>query len=180
MKVWINKCKKIKKTKNWDGVEEGIEHSTQLIIEENTNVNQHEAVKDYKHEIPSCVCLGGTTVEKGKGLLLVTCVGPNSTEGKIKELAEQDADMTPLQKKLNKIATDISKLGFVAGVVTVIVLYIRLVMDISSDGWDNQHLQDIVDYFIIGITVLVVAIPEGLPLAVTISLAYSVMKMLRD
>ena len=84
---------------------------------------------------------------------------------------------------MTKIATDISKFGLVAGIITSLVLYIRLVILLSTDS-DNisssKIPSKIVDYFIIGITVLVVAIPEGLPLAVTISLAYSVMKMLND
>lgn len=47
-------------------------------------------------------------------------------------------------------------------------------------GWNNAYIMDLLDYFIIGVTVLVVAVPEGLPLAVTISLAYSVKKMMKD
>ena len=62
-------------------------------------------------------------------------------------------------------------------VLTTLVLIIRFCITeygIAKHSWQTQHLQEFVDFFIIGVTVLVVAVPEGLPLAVTISLAYSV------
>jgi len=61
----------------------------------------------------------------------------------------------------------------------MLILYIRFIIEISIGAldWDSGHPIELVRYFVLGITVLVVAIPEGLPLAVTISLAYSVQKM---
>lgn len=87
--------------------------------------------------------------------------------------------------KLEKIARDIGNFGLYSAIVIVLVMFIRFAVErISareSDPWDNsRHWQEMLNFFIIGITVVVVAIPEGLPLAVTLSLAYSVKKMLTD
>lgn len=76
--------------------------------------------------------------------------------------------------KLTAIAEDIGKFGMYAAVMIVIVLLIRFSIERGIKGdWKNRYLGEILNYFIIGITVVVVAIPEGLPLAVTLSLAYS-------
>ncbi|XP_071510337.1 plasma membrane calcium-transporting ATPase 4-like isoform X2 [Diadema antillarum] len=88
-----------------------------------------------------------------------------------------------LQGKLTKLAIQIGYAGCTVAVVTTLVLIIRfciMTYGIHKEHWTNSHLQEFVDFFIIGVTVLVVAVPEGLPLAVTISLAYSVKKMLKD
>lgn len=95
-------------------------------------------------------------------------------------LVTNDDEETPLQKKLNTVANDISVLGLICAVIAVVVLYLRFGIEIGigNNEWDDSRgPSQIVDFFVVGITVLVVAIPEGLPLAVTISLAYSVDKM---
>jgi len=84
------------------------------------------------------------------------------------------------------VATDIGKFGLFSAIFIVIVLLIRfgIVKATSSDPndkWDtNRDLVRMLDFIILGITVIVVAIPEGLPLSVTLSLAFSVKKMLKD
>lgn len=81
---------------------------------------------------------------------------------------------TPLQMKLEAIAEDIGKFGLISAIIIVIVLIIRFGIERGlNKDWENKHLGELLNYFIIGITVVVVAIPEGLPLAVTLSLAYS-------
>ncbi|CAL8364533.1 unnamed protein product [Lota lota] len=92
-----------------------------------------------------------------------------------------------LQKKLTKLAIKISKAGLVMASITVVVLLVRFCVDtfwIQNLSWVKEctpiYIQLFVEFVIIGVTVLVVAIPEGLPLAVTISLAYSVKKMMKD
>lgn len=115
--------------------------------------------------------------------MVVVAVGSNSAEGRIVDAVEADDEQTPLQLKLEKLAGDIGKLGLVAAIITIGILYIRYVVEISVGAidWDgSKHPIELVRYFVLGITVLVVAIPEGLPLAVTISLAYSVGKMQID
>ena len=93
--------------------------------------------------------------------------------------------MTPLQEKLEAIATDIGKMGMLAAYITLVVLFIWFFVENMQDGynWDEmagKHVGNWFRYLIIGITIVVVAVPEGLPLAVMISLAYSVRKMLKD
>jgi Ca2+ transporting ATPase len=90
--------------------------------------------------------------------------------------------MTPLQEKLEKVATDIGKFGLYSAIFIVAILLIRfLVVKGIKDDWEsNQNYLRLLDFLILGITVVVVAIPEGLPLSVTLSLAFSVKKMLND
>lgn len=84
--------------------------------------------------------------------------------------------------KLQKIAEDIGKFGLYSAITIVVVLLIRFAIEkgISRDWDTSRDLTEILNYFILAITVIVVAIPEGLPLAVTLSLAFSVKKMLND
>eukprot|EP00058_Branchiostoma_floridae_P000540 XP_002586028.1 hypothetical protein BRAFLDRAFT_110163 [Branchiostoma floridae] len=88
-----------------------------------------------------------------------------------------------LQTKLTKLAVQIGYAGFAVSVLTVIILIITFCVNtfaIQGLPWNNYYIQFFVKFFIIGVTVLVVAVPEGLPLAVTIALAYSVKKMMKD
>nr|XP_025041313.1 plasma membrane calcium-transporting ATPase 2 isoform X9 [Pelodiscus sinensis] len=92
-----------------------------------------------------------------------------------------------LQGKLTKLAVQIGKAGLVMSAITVIILVLYFAIDtfvVSKKQWLPEctpvYVQYFVKFFIIGVTVLVVAVPEGLPLAVTISLAYSVKKMMKD
>ncbi|XP_038596278.1 plasma membrane calcium-transporting ATPase 2 isoform X2 [Tachyglossus aculeatus] len=92
-----------------------------------------------------------------------------------------------LQGKLTKLAVQIGKAGLVMSAITVIILVLYFAVDtfvVNKKPWLPEctpvYVQYFVKFFIIGVTVLVVAVPEGLPLAVTISLAYSVKKMMKD
>ncbi|XP_042622238.1 plasma membrane calcium-transporting ATPase 1-like isoform X1 [Cyprinus carpio] len=92
-----------------------------------------------------------------------------------------------LQSKLTRLAVQIGKAGLIMSAVTVIILILYFVIDtfgVQGREWTAEctpiYIQYFVKFFIIGVTVLVVAVPEGLPLAVTISLAYSVKKMMKD
>lgn len=85
--------------------------------------------------------------------------------------------------KLEKIARDIGLFGLAAAIIIFIVLIIRLLVEGAKEDWvlgKGHYVKEGLDYFIIAITILVVAIPEGLPLAVTLSLAVSVGKMMED
>ncbi|XP_065083005.1 plasma membrane calcium-transporting ATPase 2 isoform X3 [Ochlerotatus camptorhynchus] len=88
-----------------------------------------------------------------------------------------------LQAKLTKLAIQIGYAGSTIAVLTVIILIIQFCIQtfvIEQKHWRNSYANNLVKHFIIGVTVLVVAVPEGLPLAVTLSLAYSVKKMMKD
>jgi len=85
---------------------------------------------------------------------------------------------TPLQRKLNTIVTWIGMIGIVSAALVFLALTLRLVFDIwafgSRDLADERNLNDITQAFIVAVTVVVMAVPEGLPLAVTISLQFSI------
>ncbi|XP_070252807.1 plasma membrane calcium-transporting ATPase 4 isoform X2 [Myotis yumanensis] len=117
----------------------------------------------------------------------------NSQEGIDSEEKEKKVVKLPkkeksvLQGKLTRLAVQIGKAGLIMSAVTVLILILYFVIDnfvIQRKPWLAEctpiYIQYFVKFFIIGITVLVVAVPEGLPLAVTISLAYSVKKMMKD
>jgi len=137
------------------------------------------------HDLPSPVMLSGTQIQTGEGYFMVIVVGKHSCVGKIMSKLASKIEQTPLQEKLEVIATDIGKLGMIAAGITVIVLFIRFFVEQGIKGYDwsgdiGKYVQSWFEYIIIGITIVVVAVPEGLPLAVMISLAYSVRKMLKD
>jgi magnesium-transporting ATPase (P-type) len=101
------------------------------------------------------------------------------------ESLEQDPEETPLQMKLETIATDIGYLGMISASITVGVLFLRFFIEQGMIGYDwgnniGTYLKWWFEYIIVGVTIIVVAVPEGLPLAVIISLAYSVRKMLTE
>lgn len=117
----------------------------------------------------------------------------NSQEGLDSEEKEKKASKGPkkeksvLQGKLTRLAVQIGKAGLIMSILTVLILILYFVVDnfvIQRRAWLPEctpvYIQYFVKFFIIGVTVLVVAVPEGLPLAVTISLAYSVKKMMKD
>ena len=121
----------------------------------------------------------------GSCLMVVTAVGPNSVFGRMRTMIEGDnEDSTPLQQKLSVLATQISVLGAVVGVLTVLVMIVKHIITFASgkgnQSWTVSDWSYVVKAFITGVTILVVAIPEGLPLAVTIALAYSVKRMMKD
>ncbi|XP_051003371.1 plasma membrane calcium-transporting ATPase 4 isoform X1 [Acomys russatus] len=117
----------------------------------------------------------------------------NSQEGADNEEKEKKISKAPkkeksvLQGKLTRLAVQIGKAGLLMSTLTVVILILYFVVDnfiIQHRAWLPEctpvYIQYFVKFFIIGVTVLVVAVPEGLPLAVTISLAYSVKKMMKD
>lgn len=137
------------------------------------------------HDVPTPVMMSGTKILGGSGLMIVTTVGNDCAIGKIKSLVEDgEAEATPLQLKLEKIARDIGIFGLVSAVLLFTALMIRFIIENSIKGWDEVeaavHVKEVLNYFLIAITILIVAIPEGLPLAVTLSLAFSVQKMMKE
>ncbi|XP_070948317.1 plasma membrane calcium-transporting ATPase 2 isoform X10 [Macaca nemestrina] len=104
-----------------------------------------------------------------------------------KKASMHKKEKSVLQGKLTKLAVQIGKAGLVMSAITVIILVLYFTVDtfvVNKKPWLPEctpvYVQYFVKFFIIGVTVLVVAVPEGLPLAVTISLAYSVKKMMKD
>jgi P-type E1-E2 ATPase len=126
--------------------------------------------------------ISGTEVMEGSLDMLVVAVGRHSVMGRISELLGGENTVTPLQAKLEKLATQVSKLGMFVACVVILAMSTLHIIDVVDAGrdWEMTDFQAFVTFFMIGVTILVVAIPEGLPLAVTIALAYSVKKMMVD
>ncbi|KAJ9052459.1 plasma membrane calcium [Entomophthora muscae] len=126
--------------------------------------------------------LSGAKVIEGVGKGVVINVGANSFNGKIMMNLRTDNAETPLQEKLGALATRISKLGGAAALLMFVVLLIhyfsqwRTVKDTPA----SQILARVIGIIITTITVIVVAVPEGLPLAVTLALAFATVRMLKD
>uniref|UniRef100_A0AAZ3R5C3 Calcium-transporting ATPase n=1 Tax=Oncorhynchus tshawytscha TaxID=74940 RepID=A0AAZ3R5C3_ONCTS len=118
---------------------------------------------------------------------LKSAEGGEMEEKEKKKANVSKKEKSVLQGKLTKLAVQIGKAGLVMSAITVIILVLYFAVDnfvLQKRPWLTEctpiYVQYFVKFFIIGVTVLVVAVPEGLPLAVTISLAYSVKKMMKD
>ena len=127
--------------------------------------------------------VSSTECHEGSMKVLVTAIGSNSVFGRMRAMIESDGDdYTPLQIKLADLAKMLSVVGATVAAVTVVVMIVLHLITFFSRGtaWDDEDWAFIVQAFITGVAILVLAIPEGLPLSVTISLAYSVKKMMKD
>lgn len=132
---------------------------------------------------PPNVVLRSTMVMNGRGEFVVTAVGDATEIGKVAQKStEQTAVQTPLYVQLDKLAKMISKVG---SVVSVAAFVIFLVHDILTNpawgGKDYFYMAEIVlNYFMMAVTLIVMAVPEGLPMAVTLSLALNMRRMLKS
>jgi Ca2+-transporting ATPase len=123
----------------------------------------------------------GSKVAEGLGTFLVTATGRNSNYGKILLALKEEPSQTPLQFRLNKIAKAIAWFGFAAALLLFVVLFIKFLAQLPHDSsTPPQKGQNFLRILIISITVLVIAVPEGLPLAVTLALAFASNRMLKD
>ncbi|KAJ3392073.1 Calcium-transporting ATPase 10, plasma membrane-type [Lobulomyces angularis] len=165
---------------------------TRLMIDESPLTGETLPVK--KNEKNPFV-FSGCQVNEGNALILTTAVGAHSSGGKIQLLLnEAQSQETVLQVKLGVVAVQIGKIGVAAGILTFFGLAIRWAIDWAHDvplppshcsGSSSANdtlsrLQELATHFVVGVTIVVVAVPEGLPLAVTISLAFSMFKMMKD
>ena len=129
--------------------------------------------------------ISGSKLLSGLGTAVVTAVGVNSVHGKTMQALNVDSEVTPLQKRLGKLADNISLFGCLASLVLFIVLFIRFCINISPhhiyhDLPSSEKGSKFMNIFIVSIALIAVAIPEGLPLAVTLALAFSTTRMSKD
>jgi len=125
--------------------------------------------------------LSGAKVSEGVGTFLVTATGIHSSYGKTMMSLREDSEVTPLQSKLNTLATYIAKLGGAAALLLFVVLFIEFLVGLKGNrDPPAQKGQNFLNILIVAITVVVVAVPEGLPLAVTLALAFATTRMLKD
>lgn len=132
---------------------------------------------------PRNIILRSTMVMNGRGEFVVTAVGDATEIGKVaKKSTEQTSVVTPLNMQLDKLAKMISKVG---SVVSVAAFFIFLIHDILTNpawgGKDYFYMAEIVlKYFMMAVTLIVMAVPEGLPMAITLSLALNMRRMLKS
>ncbi|KAL2161063.1 hypothetical protein VTH06DRAFT_8776 [Thermothelomyces fergusii] len=125
--------------------------------------------------------ISGSKVNEGTGTFLVTAVGVNSSYGRIMMSMHADQEDTPLQKKLNVLADWIARFGGGAALLLFVVLFVKFLAQLPrNDGTPDQKGQEFLRLFITSVTVVVVAVPEGLPLAVTLALAFATTRMMKD
>ncbi|KAI9010206.1 PMCA-type calcium-translocating P-type ATPase, partial [Hyaloraphidium curvatum] len=170
--------------------------SGNLKVDESAATGESDAIKKSpvpqgeKHWDP--FILSGGKVQEGTGRFVVCAVGQRSYFGRTMMALRTEAEDTPLQVKLDKLAERIAKLGAAAAITMFLVLSIKYIITVVSFGGQGfgpdcvaqecaaEALQQFVQIIISAITIIVVAVPEGLPLAVTLSLAYGTIKMLKD
>jgi Ca2+-transporting ATPase len=125
--------------------------------------------------------LSGAQVTEGVGTFLVTSTGVNSSYGRTLMSLREDPEVTPLQSKLNTLAEYIAKLGGAAGLILFVVLFIQFLVRLPhNNGTPAEKGQEFIQIFIVTVTIIVVAVPEGLPLAVTLALAFATTRMLKE
>ena len=150
------------------------------------NKTTDEASFDEEATYPSNEVMRGTTVTDGHGIMQVNKVGDATEIGKVATQAtEQSGEETPLNIQLSKLAKFIEKVGFTIAILTFVIftgkdLYQYLSVT-SITGWQEwMHIARIVlKYFMMAVTLIVVAVPEGLPMSVTLSLALNMRRMLK-
>ena len=147
------------------------------IISKTTN----EADFDTEATYPSNVVMRGTTVVDGHGVMQVEKVGDATGYGKVYEGSQIESDVeTPLQIQLKGLASVISKAGYTIAGVTFIALTVKFLLSDSFPGMPAMDIiAHILNYFMVAVTLIVVSVPEGLPMSVTLSLALSMNRMLK-
>lgn len=160
-------------------------------ISSSTNLSTSSTTSSYQFDVgdgdnfPDPFLISGSKLLSGQGKALVLCVGENSVNGKIMMSLSDDDNtaITPLQQRLNALADGISKYGFMISIVLFMILLIKLIIQFATALHDiplTKKLSKFINIIITAITVIVVAIPEGLPLAVTLALAFATTKMTED
>ncbi|KAB2579766.1 calcium-translocating P-type ATPase [Lasiodiplodia theobromae] len=123
----------------------------------------------------------GTKVVTGVGNYLALSVGVNSTYGKITSSLQDDVGETPLQQKLGVLANHIVRFGLAAGLIFFTIIFIRFLVQLDDiQRGPRAKAEEFLNVLILSITVVVIAVPGGLPLTVTLALAFATTRMLKD
>ena len=139
----------------------------------------HIPVKDFAGTYSPNFIYRGTTVTEGDGIMEVTAVGDATEIGKTaRQAAELTGAKTPLNRQLDKLSGIIGKIGFTVAGLTFLALVIRdYAVGILTFSFTVDNMSLLLSFFMIAVTLIVVAVPEGLAMSVTLSLAYSMRKM---
>ncbi|KAI0310974.1 hypothetical protein OF83DRAFT_1153050, partial [Amylostereum chailletii] len=128
-----------------------------------------------------CFIVSGSKVIEGVGTYVVVAVGTKSFHGRIMMSLRGEDEVTPLQSKLGKLAQDIATAGSIAGLLVFIVLLIRFFVQLHDDDRSASRKGiAVVNMLIVAVSLVVVAVPEGLPLAVTLALAFATKQMTKE
>lgn len=163
-------------------------HSLTVDESSMTGESDHVEVDRFHHPFLT----SGTKVADGYATMLVTAVGASTAWAQLMSAVSRDADdHTPLQKRLNGLTSAIGKVGLTVALLVLVVLLVRYFTGNTEDDSGNREfhagvttfgdaMSDVVAIVSAAVTIVVVAIPEGLPLAVTLNLAYSMKRMMAD
>ncbi|KAH9682424.1 putative calcium-transporting ATPase 13 plasma membrane-type [Citrus sinensis] len=163
-------------------------HSLQVDESSMTGESDHVEVNSSQNPF----LFSGTKVADGYARMLATSVGMNTTWGQMmSQISRDNSEQTPLQARLNKLTSSTGKIGLAVAFLVLVVLLVRYFTGNTTDENGNQEyngsktkVDDIVNAVVgivaAAVTIIVVAIPEGLPLAVTLTLAYSMKRMMAD
>ncbi|WP_018712130.1 calcium-translocating P-type ATPase, PMCA-type [Phocaeicola barnesiae] len=151
------------------------------------NKTVDEAHFDEEATYPSNTVMRGTTVTDGHGIMRVDKVGDATEIGKVaRQATEQSEEQTPLNIQLTKLANLIGKAGFTIAALTFIIftskdLYAYFTSGAYTGDWHSwlAIARIVLKYFMMAVTLIVVAVPEGLPMSVTLSLALNMRRMLK-
>lgn len=138
-----------------------------------------EADFDKEATYPSDKAMSGTTVVDGHGVMRVDSVGDATEYGQVNNGVTIDNGVeTPLQQQLSRLAKVISRYGYAVAAITFVVLTVKTLVGAAGMPWIDvaSHL---LNHFMVAVTLIVVAVPEGLPMSVTLSLALSMNRMLK-
>ena len=149
------------------------------IINKHASPNVHEEEATY----PTNMVLRSTMVMNGSGLARVVAVGDGTEIGKVaRKATELTAVKTPLNQQLDRLAKLISKVGFSVAITAFSVFLVHDIL--TNELWQSNNYigmaEVVLHYFMMAVTLLVMAVPEGLPMAVTLSLALNMRRMLKS
>lgn len=161
-----------------------------LLVDESsmTGESDHIEIDSVKHPF----LFSGSKVADGYGTMLVISVGMNTTWGEMMSSITRDTnERTPLQARLDKLTSSIGKVGLTVASLVLVVMLVRYFTGNTKNEFGNKEyikgrtdvdnvLNAVVRIVAAAVTIVVVAIPEGLPLAVTLTLAYSMKRMMAD
>ncbi len=167
--------------------------STDLMIDESSLTGEPICSKyaDTENEhtkndntYPCNIILRSTMVMNGHGTAIVIAVGDETEIGKVARKTTENTNVqTPLNKQLNKLASLISKVGFSIAVAAFVIFLTHDIL-VNNEVWKSGNYlkmaEVVLKYFMTAVTLMVVAVPEGLPMAVTLSLALNMRRMLKN
>lgn len=162
---------------------EGIETNETRILEDRTNIAKETLTEYNKARYPNPFLMASTFVNVGSGRAVVCCVGKDSTRGSLDDKIDTDSK-TKLQERLDNLSTICTKYAIITSMIIAGAFLLNLTIKVIFDEVFRSNVDHIFDllarYFTMFITVIIVAVPEGLPMAISLSIAYSVQRMKKD